>query len=109
MMEGDVVMKRGKNGMDYATGVGVGMGGDRVAFMFFGEAMDKAGNCLRGGCSYTIRGGLVKIKYQSSVGGPFVPVDVFLQKYLQVEDIALSRCSICSAFPFALRAIWLTS
>ena len=88
MMEGDVVMKRGKNGMDYATGVGVGMGGDRVAFMFFGEAMDKAGNCLRGGCSYTIRGGLVKIKHQSSVGGPSVPVDVIFQKYLEVEDIA---------------------
>ena len=127
-MEGDVVMNRGKNGMDYATGVGVGMGGDRVAFMFFGEAMDKAGNCLRGGCScsgsvlffggvgnveermsvenccekfvearefgvclllrYIIRGGLVKIKHQTSVGGPSVPVDVIFQKYLEVDDIA---------------------
>ena len=30
----------------------------------------------------------MKIKHQTSVGGPSVSVDVIFQKYLEVEDIA---------------------
>ena len=34
-MEGDVQVKKGQQGTDYVTGVGVGMEGARVAFTFF--------------------------------------------------------------------------